>query len=114
MSFLGRNTDDFNRNTIERELRPFIAEQSRYETSISTSYTAELLEGQERRKNFLPYIGNGKFGLPLDQDSPIYIRGKRALDLQLPYHPIVKVDTVGAEQQSKVAPSLDRPAAINW
>lgn len=90
---------DFNRDTIEREIRPFRGEQQRFESCITHSYRVDD-EEQQTRKNFFPYIGNGKFGLPLDVDSPLYIRGKRALDQQLPFYPTVQVDTFGASKQS--------------
>lgn len=85
-----------NHKNIERELRPFVAEEARFDASISTTYESEL-----PKKNFLPYVANGKFGLALERDNPFYILGKRALELQLPYYPTINVDTFGAESHGK-------------
>nr|CAD7197437.1 unnamed protein product [Timema douglasi] len=42
-------------------------------------------------KPYLPYIGNGVFGLSLHYDSPLYIRNGRGLSLPVFWHPIIPV-----------------------
>ncbi|XP_053213029.1 uncharacterized protein KIAA2013 homolog [Panonychus citri] len=48
----------------------------------------------ESSDHYLPYVGNGKIGLPLDNysDKPFYILSKRALDLPLPFHPLIEIE----------------------
>ena len=87
---------DYIRANLERELKPFIGEAEGYESSINFSFNID-----EPVKHFSPYIGNGKFGLPLDQDSPFHIKGKRALNLVLPFYPRIIVDTLSPNEQSK-------------
>uniref|UniRef100_A0A1B6IKJ1 Uncharacterized protein n=1 Tax=Homalodisca liturata TaxID=320908 RepID=A0A1B6IKJ1_9HEMI len=53
---------------------------------------------------FLPFVGNGMFGVVIKQDSLIYLRKDRVLTLPLNYHPIVWVEF---ELMSKTARALD-------
>ena len=88
---------DYIRANLERELKPFKGEAEGYESNINFSFNVE-----EPVKRFSPYIGNGKFGLPLDQDSPFHIKGKLALNLVLPFNPRIIVDTLSPNGQSKL------------
>ncbi|PSN55816.1 hypothetical protein C0J52_02479 [Blattella germanica] len=42
-------------------------------------------------KPYIPYSGNGVFGIHIHPDSPFYIRNGRILSLPVNYHPIVSV-----------------------
>lgn len=42
-------------------------------------------------KDYIPYVGNGIFGLEISQDGQLHIREGRALLLTLPFAPIVSV-----------------------
>lgn len=44
-------------------------------------------------KSFKEYVGNGYFGVTLDYDSPIYIKGNRALSIPIYWYPIIKLST---------------------
>lgn len=43
------------------------------------------------RNNFIPYIGNGLFGLEIQEDANIMIKYGRFLSLPVYFHPIVSV-----------------------
>lgn len=51
-------------------------------------------------KPYKEFIGNGYFGTTLDYDSPIYIKGNRALSIPIYWYPIIKIDI---EAQSQLA-----------
>lgn len=42
-------------------------------------------------KPYIPYTGNGVFGLPIHAESPLFIRNGRILSLPVYYHPVVTV-----------------------
>jgi len=42
-------------------------------------------------KPYIPYTGNGVFGLPIHAESPLFIRNGRILSLPIYYHPVVTV-----------------------
>ncbi|KAI1280715.1 Uncharacterized protein HDE_13631 [Halotydeus destructor] len=84
---------DSNIDIIGRELRPYVSEAAQLDSSIYTSF-------DEPGAHFYPYIGNGKFGLPLNDNHPFYISGDKALDLALPFYPIVSIKTFGANKQN--------------
>ncbi|KAK7870411.1 hypothetical protein R5R35_003745 [Gryllus longicercus] len=46
---------------------------------------------QDNEKPYVPYIGNGVFGLSIYPDSPLYIRYGRTLSLPVYWHPIITV-----------------------
>lgn len=57
------------------------------------------------------FIGNGYFGTTLDHDSPIYIKGNRALSIPVYWHPIIKLNI---EAQSQMASVVDYKAGIAY
>lgn len=50
----------------------------------------EMLETDE--KPYKEFVGNGYFGITLDYDSPIYVKGNRALSSPIYWHPIIKLN----------------------
>ena len=84
---------DPNIECIERFVRPFVAEEHSFDSKIWKSY-----EFDDNFKRFLPYVGNGKFAIAVyNSDNTFNILSKRALDLEIPFHPIVEVDYFGAQ-----------------
>ena len=82
--------------------------------SLSRPSTTSLAEDMIA-KNFHPFVGNGKFGLDIPSARPslvnptsdlaktgIWIKGRRGLDHQLPFHPLVQVDSVQEGKESKL------------
>lgn len=45
-------------------------------------------------RHYLAYVGNGKFGIPIESyiDEPFYIRGKRSLDIPISYFPLIEIE----------------------
>jgi hypothetical protein len=44
-----------------------------------------------QEKSYIPYTGNGVFGLHIHTESPLFIRNGRSLSLPVYYHPLVTV-----------------------
>lgn len=44
-----------------------------------------------QEKSYIPYTGNGVFGLHIHAESPLFIRNGRSLSLPVYYHPLVTV-----------------------
>ncbi|CAG2178773.1 unnamed protein product, partial [Oppiella nova] len=87
---------DNNIECIERHIHPFLVDDHNFDTKIWKSYDMS----EESAKHLLPYIGNGKFAISVqNSDNSFNILGKRALDLSLPFHPIVDIDYFGAVSQ---------------
>lgn len=59
-----------------------------------------LLEVDE--KPYKEFVGNGYFGVTLDYDSPIYIKGNRALSTAIHWYPIIKLVVGGSSQLATV------------
>jgi hypothetical protein len=53
-------------------------------------------------KSYKEFIGNGYFGVSLDYDSPIYIKGIRALSIPIYWYPIIKLNTEVPSQLATV------------
>lgn len=53
-------------------------------------------------KPYKEFLGNGYFGFTLDSDSPIYIKGNRALSIPVYWHPIIKLKTEAPSQLATV------------
>lgn len=52
---------------------------------------------------FLPYAGNGRIGIPIDEytEQSLYIKGRRGLDNQLPFYPLVEISLSNAFKRKK-------------
>ncbi len=88
---------DSNAECVEQYIRPFLSEEQTFDTNIYKSY-----ELSDYKKNFLPYVGNGKFAINVENsDNTFNILGKRALDIAIPFYPIINVDFFGANSQCK-------------
>lgn len=86
---------DANIQCVEQYIRPFLNDKQKFDANIIKSYE----ESVEDNKHFLPYVGNGKFGIALEADGAFGVMGKRALDVAIPYYPIVHVDWFDATNQ---------------
>lgn len=53
-------------------------------------------------KPYKEFIGNGYLGFTLDFDSPIYIKGSRALSIPVYWHPIIKLNIDALSQLATV------------
>ncbi|XP_022173274.1 uncharacterized protein KIAA2013 homolog [Myzus persicae] len=53
-------------------------------------------------KPYKEFIGNGYFGITLDYDSPIYVKGNRALSIPIYWHPVIKIDIEAPSQVATV------------
>ena len=88
---------DPNIDCIERYVRPYLNEDNNFDSKIWRSY-----ESDDTVKRFLPYVGNGKFAISVDNsDNRFNILNKRALDLEIPFHPMVDIDYFGANSHRK-------------
>lgn len=83
---------DPNIGCVSRFLEPYMTEKNHFDSTILQSYDQDEI-------SFVPYVGNGKIGIPIDFDSPFYIFNKRSLSLPIWFHPIVKVELPGASSQ---------------
>ncbi|XP_054161524.1 uncharacterized protein KIAA2013 homolog [Oppia nitens] len=89
------NFADHNIECVERHIKPYENEENIFDTKIWKSY-----EIHENGNHLLPYVGNGKFAIGVqNSENSFYIKGKRALDLNLPFHPIVDIDSFGADSR---------------
>lgn len=70
-------------------LQPFERALSEYDAYLrhETSATSSSLS-----HNYVPYVGNGLFGLALEHDSHLNIKYRRTLSLPVYYHPLYIVD----------------------
>ncbi|KAJ8887840.1 hypothetical protein PR048_014058 [Dryococelus australis] len=57
---------------------------------------------QEKEKAYVPYIGNGMFGLTLDANSPVYIRNGRCLSQPVYWQPNIDASFRASESQEAV------------
>lgn len=53
-------------------------------------------------KPYKEFIGNGYFGITLDHDSPIYVKGNRALSIPIYWYPIIKLNIDGLSHLATV------------
>jgi len=117
------------KTALEEHLRPFLIEEQSFNTFISRSWfktdydidmnvnvgssqmsnrpsTSSLSDGLIFHKHFHSFIGNGKFGIDIpspslpQEKSGIWIKGRRGLDVEVPFHPVVKVDPIQNRKES--------------
>lgn len=81
---------------MEDRLTSFYSEASEYDANIVHSPPMENEHG------YLPYVGNGVFGLPVSYDARIMIRNGRTLSLEVPIKPIVTVSLSGKFSEATV------------
>lgn len=117
---------DGNLRCVETLLAPYKKAERSFDATIDKSYAdpyddadLHLADPSHRYHNsYLKYIGNGKFGLVAEglgggRSRSFHIQGRRALDLPLPYYPLVDVDYFGAPSQSKYQPLTRSPSMIH-
>lgn len=90
---------DPNIGCVATLLDPFTLEASKFDASIRKSY-------EPSETSFLPYTGNGKLGLSVEDYSHLYIMSKRSLSLPLPFQPLIHVSLPGTSSQEGVAVSF--------
>ncbi|XP_029038962.1 uncharacterized protein KIAA2013 homolog [Osmia bicornis bicornis] len=59
--------------------------------SDSEEYNVNILHNppKEKEHQYLPYIGNGVFGIPIVPEASMYIKRGRALSLPVPWQPLI-------------------------
>lgn len=91
--------DPLNRCLDER-LAPFLAAERQFNVHIrrygSDGPTTAVVGGggahpPHHQERFIPYVGNGLFGLEVEPDARIMIKTGRYLSLPVNFHPIVSV-----------------------
>lgn len=57
----------------------------------SAEYNANILfdPPKEEQHHYLPYVGNGVFGIPIQADSWLYIKNGRTLSLPVRWQPLI-------------------------
>lgn len=99
---------DFEKTTLEEQLRPFKIEEDSFNTFITRSWVRSDHDIHVdssghflHTKHFHPFVGNGKIGLDIDDsDSAIYIHGRRGLEQQLPFHPLISINALPGKTES--------------
>lgn len=74
---------------IDDRLTPFYIKSLEYNANIK-HYPSDTSKTTVEN-NFIPYIGNGLFGLEIQEDANIQIKYGRVLSLPVFFHPIVSV-----------------------
>ncbi|GBN69653.1 hypothetical protein AVEN_142233-1 [Araneus ventricosus] len=87
---------DPNIGCIASNMNALIRESQTFDASVYRSYEPD-------EPYFLPLVGNGKIGVPLDKKEELYVHYKRFLSVPINYHPIVQVDIPGASTQEGTA-----------
>ncbi|GIY95800.1 uncharacterized protein CEXT_164261 [Caerostris extrusa] len=87
---------DPNIGCIAANMNALLRESQFFDASVYRSYEPD-------EPYFLPYVGNGKIGVPLDNKEELYVYYKRYLSAPISYHPIVQVDIPGASTQEGTA-----------
>lgn len=93
--------DDLVERCMEDRLTSFYSEASEYDANIVHS------PAKDGEHSYLPYVGNGVFGLPVNYDAKIMIRNGRTLSLEVPIRPIVTVSLSGKFSEATVVRYLD-------
>lgn len=83
---------DPNIGCVAVNMNALVHESLNFDTSVYRSYDMD-------DTFLLPYVGNGKIGLPIVGKEELYIFYKRYLSVPVSYHPIVQVDIPGASSQ---------------
>lgn len=76
-------------------LDPFKAAFEEYDAYLRREDMATL---SSVRHNYVPYVGNGLFGLTLERDSHLNIKNGRTLSLPVYYHPLYMLTDEGSEE----------------
>lgn len=70
---------------MDDRLTPFFIQSLEYNANIR--HVPFLPE----ENNFIPYIGNGFFGVEVSNDSPMRIKSGRSMQLPVPFYPIISL-----------------------
>lgn len=70
---------------MDDRLTPFYAQNHEFNANIKHNPTLQFENG------FIPYVGNGVFGIEIQEHANIYIKYGRYLSLPVFFHPIVSI-----------------------
>nr|CAD7449461.1 unnamed protein product [Timema bartmani] len=87
---------DVTEKCIHDRLAPYYFDAEEFNANIQHNPLAK------DEKPYLPYIGNGVFGLSLHYDSLLYIRNGRGLSLPVFWHPIIPVISKSTPREAVV------------
>ncbi|XP_078037455.1 uncharacterized protein KIAA2013 homolog [Augochlora pura] len=82
-SSAGESIQAFEDYCMNERLAPFQSEADEYNVNILHK------PPRENEHQYLPYIGNGIFGVPIASDAWIYIKQGRALSLPIQFQPLI-------------------------
>ncbi|XP_068623610.1 uncharacterized protein KIAA2013 homolog [Battus philenor] len=99
--FFGSETSAVNNQIVCQRnfLNPFQEALSDYDAYLRQE-TAAILTSSKH--NYVPYVGNGFFGIALEHDSHLNIKHGRTLSLPVFYHPLYIVDDYDMKEASLV------------
>lgn len=93
--------DDVVERCMEDRLTSFYSDALEYDANIVHS------PPHDSEHAYLPYVGNGMFGIPIKFESSILIRNGRTLSLTVPIRPLVTVSLAGQFSEATVVRYLD-------
>ncbi|KAJ1525932.1 hypothetical protein ONE63_009120 [Megalurothrips usitatus] len=93
--------NDMVERCMEDRLTSFYSEASEYDANIVHSPPTD------DEHAYLPYVGNGMFGLQVALESRIMLRSGRTLSLEVPIRPFVSVSLSGKFSEATVVRYLD-------
>lgn len=82
---------------LDERLAPFLLAQRQFNVNIrrysggGSASDSRPTAGEQHQERFVPYVGNGLFGLEIEPDAHIMIKNGRYLSLPVNFHPIVSV-----------------------
>ncbi|XP_068082340.1 uncharacterized protein KIAA2013 homolog [Anabrus simplex] len=80
------SVEDIAERCLQERLNSFYFDASEFNANV------QHIPLKSDEKPYLPYVGNGIFGLSLSFNTPLYIKVGRTLGLPVPWHPIVQVN----------------------
>lgn len=87
---------------MDDRLTPFYLQNSEFNANI------RHLPRMPEENNFIPYVGNGYFGMEIQSDASINIKGRRSLKVSIFFHPVVSLaQTNGEYRQATVVEYLN-------
>lgn len=96
------NVSDSSSSCLDERLAPFLLAESQFNAHIRRYNSAGKLTpvSDKHQSRFVPYVGNGQFGLEVEADAHLWLRNGRHLSLPVNFHPIVTVSPSEVVQQS--------------
>lgn len=93
---------DSTSSCLGERLAPFLLAQSQFNAHIRRYDAAGKLTpaSDKHQSRFVPYVGNGQFGLEIEADAHLWLKNGRHLSLPVNFHPIVTVSPSETVQQA--------------